>query len=436
MSKIAVVGMGYVGLVGAVCLASMGHTVVGTDIDESRIAQLREGKLPIVEPNLDRLFSESANRLSFSTDTAAAVKESDICCVCVGTPSSPDGRVELGYVESSARQVGEGLREKNGYSVVVYRSTIPPGTSYSLILPIIESVSGKKRGEDFGYSFNPEFLREGNAIDDFFHPARTVIGSEDERVRDVLFELYRTVDGKKVHLPIVESEIIKYVDNAWHAIKVAFANEVGYFSKMHGADGRVVMDVFCMDNKLNLSPYYLKPGFAFGGSCLPKDVKAFVSITKQEGVDVPLVSSIMPSNESHIKKAARMIIDATPAGEELVIVGVSFKPLTDDIREAPSIYLARELQGRGYRILYYDPVVRADDVRRYFGEGFVKLRDEDFLDNLDDVFRRMYLVFSGSFRDAPLDVDLYRDKWVFDLNGLFYEHKEIRSESHYYGMCW
>ncbi len=428
--------MGYVGLVGAVCLASMGNDVIGVDIDGAKIQTLEEGRLPIVEPFLDELFEKNVNNLTFSTDIIKSVKKSEICCVCVGTPSCRDGRVDLTFVKRSAEQIGEALRHKNDYCVVSYRSTIPPGTSYSLILPVIENVSGKKNGTDFGYSFNPEFLREGNAIDDFFHPAKTVVGSDDERVRDILFNLYKPISGEKIHTPVIESEIIKYVDNVWHAIKVSFANEIGYFAKMQKADGRLIMDIFCKDKKLNLSDYYLKPGFAFGGSCLPKDVKGFTAVAKEKQIDIPLISSIMNSNRFHILKAVKLIEDVVPKNEKVVIVGVSFKPYTDDIRETPSVYLAKELRERGYDILYYDPVVKAEHIKKYFGDGFIDISDSEFLSSPDEIFLNKYLVFTGSYRDVPKDAHKYNGKRVFDLNGLFYNEDEIKKESNYYGMCW
>jgi GDP-mannose 6-dehydrogenase len=238
---VAVIGMGYVGVVGAACLAKMGHRVIGMDVDERKIKMLKEGKAPIFENGLQELLNEVKDRLSFTTSTEEAIEKSDLCFVCVGTPSRPDGKVDLTYVEASAKAIGKALKNKEGFYTVVYRSTIPPGTSKNLIIPTIERESQKKKGEGFGYAFNPEFLREGTAIEDFFHPPKTVVGTEEDRVAELLFEIYKELPEEKIRLPIVESEMVKYVDNVWHAIKVAFANEVGYFAKQHGADGRLVM---------------------------------------------------------------------------------------------------------------------------------------------------------------------------------------------------
>ncbi|WP_456435075.1 nucleotide sugar dehydrogenase [Thermovibrio ammonificans] len=434
--KVAVIGMGYVGIVGAVCLAKMGHEVVGVDVNERKISMLKEGKLPIYETDLDKYFNEVKNKLTFTTDTKEAVKETELCFVCVGTPPRPDGEVDLSYVKASAEAIGEGLKEKEGFYTVVYRSTIPPGTSHNLIIPTIEKHSGKKRGKDFGYAFNPEFLREGTAIYDFFNPPKTVVGTEEEEVAQLLFDIYKELPEAKIKLPIVESEMVKYVDNVWHAIKVAFANEVGYFAKRHGADGRLVMEVFCKDRKLNLSPYYLKPGFAFGGSCLPKDVKGFVAIAREKGIEIPLIEHVMPSNRKHVEKAKKMVEEVVPKTESVTIVGLTFKPGTDDVRESSAVYLAKELQEAGYTLNFYDPLVKREHIEGYFGKGFIDFSKVKFLNSPEETFKEKNLVLTGSFKEIPQEPEAYEGKRVFDLNGLLYKRNDLIERCEYYGMCW
>ncbi len=433
--RLAIVGMGYVGLVGAVCLAKMGHRIVGLDVDERKISLLKEGKLPIYEEGLEELFNEVKENLEFTTDFNEAISKTEACFVCVGTPSRRDGKVDLSFVRSASESIGEALKEKSDYYYVVFRSTIPPGTSQHLIIPSIERMSGKRFGEGFGYAFNPEFLREGTAIYDFFNPPKTVIGTTDKRTADFLLELYRELPEEKIVIPFVESEMVKYVDNTWHALKVDFANEIGYAAKQFGADGRLVMEVFCKDRKLNISPVYLKPGFAFGGSCLPKDVKGLVSLLRDRDIKSPVVESIMPSNFIHIRKARHLIESVVPKGELVVIIGVAFKPGTDDVRETPAIYLARELLDAGYTVKYYDPLVRASHVKAFFGD-FIEITDEDFFSSLDEALSQRNLVFTGSFKDVPRQEEAYIGKRVFDLNGIFYEDKELREKIDYYALCW
>ncbi|TCK05274.1 nucleotide sugar dehydrogenase [Phorcysia thermohydrogeniphila] len=437
--RIAVIGLGYVGLVGAMCLASMGHEIVGVDIDEGKINKLKNGELPIYEEGLEEYYKKAVEegRVSFTTDVKEAVEKTELCFVCVGTPSRKDGTVNLSYVESAATEIGRALKDKDSFYTVCFRSTIPPGTSNSLIIPILERESGKKVGKDFGYAFNPEFLREGTAIYDFFNPPKTVVGAGDERSAEVILEVYKDIPGGKFKLPIVESEMVKYVDNVWHAIKVAFANEVGYFAKQHGADGRLVMKVFCEDRKLNISPYYLMPGFAFGGSCLPKDVKGFVSIANQKGIEVPLISSVMKSNESHIDKAVKLIKEQVEPGSTVAIIGVAFKPGTDDTRESPAVYLARKLLDEGYKVRYFDPLVDTERVYRHFDRDFISISDEDFYSSLEEAFKDTdYLVLTGSYRDVPQEEEAYREKYVFDLNGVLYDKPNLREACKYYALCW
>jgi len=280
-------------------------------------------------------------------------------------------------------------------------------------------------------------LREGTAIYDFFNPPKTVVGTKDDKSAAIILEVYKDIPGGKFKLPIVESEMVKYVDNVWHAIKVAFANEVGYFAKQHGADGRLVMKVFCEDRKLNISPYYLMPGFAFGGSCLPKDVKGFVSIAKQKGIEIPLIRSVMESNKSHIEKAVKLIKQQVKPEETVAIVGVAFKPGTDDTRESPAIYLAKKLLDEGYKVKYFDPFVNTEKIYRHFDRDFISISDEDFYSSVEEVFKDTnYVVLTGSFKDLPEEEETYRGKYVFDLNGILYDKRSLREACEYYALCW
>ncbi len=433
--EICIVGTGYVGLVGAACLAKMGHRVIGVDIDENKINKLKKGELPIYEKGLKELFEEVKGNLSFTTDIKEAIKESELCFVCVGTPTRRDGRIELKYVRESASQIGEALKEKESPYLVVYRSTIPPGTSKNLIIPTIEEKSGKKYNRDFFYAFNPEFLREGSAIYDFFNPPKTVIGTESQYAKDKLIEIYKELPEEKIVCPIPESEMIKYVDNSWHATKVAFANEVGYIAKKYGADGRLVMEIFCKDRKLNISDTYLKPGFAFGGSCLPKDTKGLVQISKEKGINSPLIENIIPSNWAHIEKSAELIEEKAKDGK-VVIVGVSFKPGTDDVRESPAIYLAKKLIEKGKKIKLFDPIVKPHHIESYFGENFLPVKT--VLNKPEEYLKYKNLVFTGSYKPSQKEKKVLKEGnyTIIDLQGVFYNEPEIREKENYYGICW
>ncbi|WP_456456699.1 UDP-glucose dehydrogenase family protein [Thermovibrio sp.] len=433
--EICIVGTGYVGLVGAACLAKMGHNVIGVDIDEEKINKLKKGELPIYESGLKELFEEVKDRLSFTTDIKEAIKKSELCFVCVGTPSRKDGRIELKYVRESASQIGEALKEKESSYLVVYRSTIPPGTSKNLIIPTIERKSGKKYNKDFFYAFNPEFLREGTAISDFFNPPKTVIGTESSYAKEKLFEIYKELPDEKIVCPIPESEMIKYVDNSWHATKIAFANEVGYIAKKCGADGRLVMEIFCKDRKLNISEAYLKPGFAFGGSCLPKDTKGLVQISREREVNSPLIESIIPSNWAHIEKSAELIEENSKEGE-IVIVGVAFKPGTDDVRESPAVYLAKKLIEKGKKVKLFDPIVELHHIESYFGKDFLPVGT--ILKKPEEYLSYRNLVFTGSYKPSKEETKTLKDEKyaIFDLQGVFYDEPEIREKENYYGVCW
>ena len=352
--KICVIGLGYVGTVVAACLARLGHQVVGVDTQQSKVDLLNAGKSPIVEKDIDALIAEEvrAERLAATTDLAAAVELTDLAMICVGTPAGRNGRIDLTYVRRVCEEIGPALRKHPGAPVVVVRSTVLPGTTRDIVIPALESTSGKKAGVDFGLCMNPEFLREGSAVYDFLNPPKTVIGELNRASGELLAKLYDGLPGPLVRTDIETAEMVKYVDNSWHALKVGFANEIGRICKAIGTDGHQVMDIFCRDQKLNISKAYLKPGFAFGGTCLPKDLRALVASAASHDVDVPILNAVLPSNQVQLERGIRAVIDA---GQTKVgILGLSFKAGTDDLRESPVVELVERLIGKGFDLRVYD----------------------------------------------------------------------------------
>src|SRR5579862_614398 len=356
--NIAVFGLGYVGVVSAACLTRDGHNVHGVDPNTIKVDFLQQGKSPIVEPGLEELIGAAvtSGRLSASSDYVGAVAKCDVLLVCVGTPGQANGSLDLTYVRRVVQQIGEQLATTNGYKVVVIRSTLLPGSMQRVVIPLIEGASHRRAGKDFGICFHPEFLREGTAIYDYDHPPKTVIGACDERSAGVVRELYATLTAPLVLTDLPTAEMLKYVDNCWHALKVTFANEIGRLAKAMGVDGRRVMQLFCLDTKLNLSSAYLRPGFAFGGSCLPKDLRALTYQGRSLDVETPVLGSILASNQLHIAHALSMI-HATGV-RRVGLLGLSFKEGTDDLRESPIVTLAEQLIGKGYELRVYDRSVR------------------------------------------------------------------------------
>ena len=356
--KIAVFGLGYVGVVSAACLARDGHAVVGVDPNALKVDFVRQGKSPIVEPGLEQLIAAAvaAGRLVAGSDAVAAVAQCEVLMVCVGTPGQPNGSLDLSYVRRVVQQIGEQLAGATTYKVVVIRSTLLPGSMQSVVIPSLEESSQRQAGKDFGVCINPEFLREGSAISDYDHPPKTVIGACDERAAARVRELYAGLSAPLILTDLRTAEMVKYIDNSWHSLKVTFANEVGRLCKAMGIDARLAMRLFCMDTKLNISSAYLRPGFAFGGSCLPKDVRALTYQGRLLDVDTPVLSSILPSNQLHIAHALAMI--RATGRRRVGLLGLSFKEGTDDLRESPIVTLAEQLIGKGYELTVYDQNVR------------------------------------------------------------------------------
>jgi GDP-mannose 6-dehydrogenase len=352
--RISVFGLGYVGVVSAACLAEDGHDVVGVDPNPTKVDLVNAGRTPIIEAEVEEMIARGVTegRLVATHDSLDAVASTDISLVCVGTPSQANGSLDLRFVHSVCREIGQAIAQKRVPHVVVMRSTMLPGTMMDTVVPALESASGKKAGEGFGVAINPEFLREGTAVYDYRNPPKTVIGVSDEKTAEVVAALYRHLPGPLISTDLQTAEMVKYVDNVWHALKIGFANEVGNVAKALGIDGHAVMDIFCQDTKLNLSPYYLKPGFAFGGSCLPKDLRAFTYKARTLDLDVPILASILPSNDLQIRKAFDMVT-ATDT-KKVGVLGFSFKAGTDDLRESPMVELIERLLGKGYELRIYD----------------------------------------------------------------------------------
>jgi GDP-mannose 6-dehydrogenase len=356
--NIAIFGLGYVGVVSATCLARDGHNVLGVDPNQVKTELLTQAKSPIVEPGLDAVIQATVanGRLKASADHAAAVRHCDLMLICVGTPGAANGSLDLRYVRRICEQIGEVLATVDEFKVVAIRSTLLPGSMQTVVIPTLEKHSGKRAGEHFGVCINPEFLREGTAIYDYDHPPKTVIGTDDKRTAAIVRAIYEHLDAPIIETDLRTAEMVKYVDNSWHALKVTFANEMGRLAKAMGVDSRTLMRLFCTDTKLNISPTYLRPGFAFGGSCLPKDVRALTYQGRLLDVDTPVLSSILESNQVQVEQALRLIRDS--GHRKIGLLGLSFKEGTDDLRESAIVTLAEQLIGKGFELLIYDRNVK------------------------------------------------------------------------------
>lgn len=355
--RIAIFGLGYVGSVSAACLAAAGHDVVGVDVDGRKLAMVREGRSPINEPGLDDLLGRmvAAGRITVTDDTAAAVQTSELSLICVGTPSRRNGSLDSSFLERVIEQIGAALVAAGQYHVIAVRSTLLPGVLRNRLVPLLERTSGRHVGTGIGLCVNPEFLREGSAIRDFEHPPFTVIGEFDARAGDVLLSAYSHLPSAVHRLRPDEASMVKYASNNFHAIKVAFANEIGAVSERLGVDGQRVMQVFCEDRELNISPRYLRPGFGFGGSCLPKDLRAINYVAKELDVHTPLLSNVLASNDAHIQRVVDIVLEAPKRA--VALLGLSFKTGSDDLRESPFVRLAEALIGKGVPLEVYDPDV-------------------------------------------------------------------------------
>ncbi len=362
--KVSVFGLGYVGCVSAACFARDGHEVTGVDINSNKVAIVNRGECPIVEPGMREVICDvvRSGRLRATTDTADAIENSELSLVCVGTPSKQNGSIDLTYVQRVCQEIGLVIKGKHPRHTVAIRSTMLPGTIESMVVPALEEHSGKRANTNFGVCLNPEFLREGSSLKDFYAPPFTVIGADDEESASIMRDVYSGIEAPLFVMAARTAEMVKYACNSFHALKVSFANEIGSICKALGIDSHEVMEVFCKDTKLNLSPYYLRPGFAFGGSCLPKDLRAVIYKAKEADVEVPVLSAVLRSNRQQIERAVDMVVRT--GKKQIGVLGMSFKAGTDDLRESPMVILIETLIGKGLQLTIYD---RDVSLARVFG---------------------------------------------------------------------
>lgn len=423
MRTISVFGLGYVGAVTAGCLASKGFDVIGVDVNPLKAEMLGAGRAPVLEPGLDKLLAESfvAKRLRATTDSARAIHDSEVSFVCVGTPNMRNGKLDLSSVHRGCEEVGKALRNRNGFHLVVLRSTMLPGTAENLAIPTIEAASGKRVGVDFAVCVNPEFTREGCAVNDFLNPEMTVLGANDPQHLTALREIYAWAPGKRFETSLSAAEMVKYTCNIYHALKVSFANEMGTICAQLGVDKTAVMDIFKSDTKLNASAAYLTPGFAFGGSCLPKDLRALTYRAKELDLDLPLLQSIMPSNQAHIDRAVDAVLSTQK--RRIGVLGLSFKAGTDDLRESPLVQLIKRLLGEGCQIQVWDPYVslgRLTGSNREFIESVIPHIGSLLCEDMQGLLQSVDVVLIGSSvveRDK-IESALRRDQTIIDLAGL------------------
>ncbi|HEY2908064.1 MAG TPA: nucleotide sugar dehydrogenase [Vicinamibacterales bacterium] len=437
--RVSVFGLGYVGSVSAASFAADGHDVTGVDVNADKVDAINRGKSPIVEPGLDDLLSRAVaeGRLRATTDTTAAVHGSDASLVCVGTPSRRNGSLDLTYLERVCEEIGAALKDKPDYHVVVVRSTVLPGTTHGVVIPALERKSGKTYGEGFGVSVNPEFLREGTALKDFRKPPLTLVGHNHAADASGTIALYQSIDAPLISTSIRVAEMMKYTSNTWHALKVCFANEIGNLCKKLDVDSHEVMDIFCRDEKLNLSSYYLKPGFAFGGSCLPKDVRALQYRAKELDVDVPVISQILPSNKLQIEQAFNQVMET--GKKQIGLLGFSFKAGTDDLRESPIVILAEALLGKGLSLKIYDKNVsmaKLVGANKDYIERQIPHLSSLLCNTIDEVVVGSDVIVVGNQSSEFVDAlsQTRKDQIVIDLVRLPMYGALIPAE--YRGICW
>jgi GDP-mannose 6-dehydrogenase len=434
--KVNIFGLGYVGCVSAACLACDGHTVHGYDVDPLKVDMINAGKSPIREPGLEEKLKEavSSGRLTASRNS---IVEADVSLICVGTPSNDNGSQNLTFVKKVIQQLGEFLATSRHYHVVNVRSTVLPGTVEGVLIPLLEKHSGKRRGVDFGVCMNPEFLREGTSVADFYDPPFTVIGQLDGKSGDVVARLYRAVKAPALRAGLKSAETVKFVSNAFHALKVTFANEVGTLCKAAGVDSREVMDLVCQDRKLNISPTYLKPGFAFGGSCLPKDLRAIVHKARELDVETPLLSAVLPSNHLQVERAFELIKKTKK--KKVGIIGLSFKAGTDDLRESPMVDLIEKLLGKGYEVSVFDEEVsysRLHGSNKRYIEKVIPHISQLLRESLAETLKESEVIVLGSKTKNPEEVLAGVNGHVRVVDLVSAPRFEQVMPTRYDGICW
>ena len=436
--RISVFGLGYVGTVTAACLAQDGHYVIGVDTNRTKVDIINEGQSPIIEKDLQNLLSQGvkAGCIRATDDCFDAVCNSELTLICVGTPSMNNGSLDLTYLKRVCKDIAAVLTTKNSYHLVVVRSTVLPGTIEDVVVPVLKEGSGKKSGDCFGVVSNPEFMRESTAVYDFYHPPKTIIGAFKEADAEVVAGLYRGIDAPLVITSIRVAEMTKYVDNTFHALKVSFANEIGNICKSLNIDSHEVMNIFCLDTKLNLSSYYLKPGFAFGGSCLPKDVRALNYRARTLDLHLPILNAIMQSNEQQIKYSINKIISLEK--KNIGILGFAFKAGTDDLRESPMVELIETILGKGYYIKVYDNSVnlaRLFGANREYIEQKIPHLAELMVENIQEIIDHAEVIIIGNKSSEFLDLfpRLKKGQHIIDLVRIA---ENIETKAKYEGIGW
>ena len=436
--NISIFGLGYVGVVSAACLASRGHKIVGVDISELKVDLLNQGLSPIVEHNLPELLEEMKGKdlIHATTDVKEAIMTTDLSIICVGTPSRANGSLNTRYIENVCEQIGSCLKTKQGKHILVFRSTILPGTIRDTVIPLLEQLSRKTQGVEFHVAFNPEFLRESTAVYDFCNPPKTVVGADSEEIAEEILSIYQGLPGPMIKTKIEAAEMVKYVDNNFHALKITFANEIGHICKKLGLDSHQVMNIFMQDSKLNISTVYLKPGFAFGGSCLPKDLRAINYMAKMADLETPLLNSLIPSNNVQILSTIKKIISY--GKRKIGIAGFSFKEGTDDLRESPLIEIIETLIGKGYNLKLYDKNVslaRLMGANKEYIEKHIPHISSLMVDSLDELLedREVIIIGNKDYQFLRLLSDSRDDQMIFDLVRIG-DVKDAREN--YEGVCW
>jgi GDP-mannose 6-dehydrogenase len=437
--KISIFGLGYVGAVSLACLARDGHEVVGVDIDPTKLDLIKNGKSPVIEEGIQEVMAEvvASGRVSVTDNARDAVRDTDLSFVCVGTPSMPNGSQDLRAMRRLSEEMGKALKDKDSFHTVMIRSTIEPGTIAETVEPILVEHSGKQSGVDFGLGFQPEFLREGTSILDYDNPPMTVVGANSERSIEQLRDLFGDLPGKFLTTDIGTAECLKYACNAYHAVKVTFANEIGRVTQSVGVDSRKVMELVCEDHSLNISKAYLRPGFAFGGSCLPKDLRALLYVARSRDVELPMMAGLIPSNNQHVDHALSTILDR--GTRKVGFLGLSFKSGTDDLRESPLLTLAEQLIGKGMELKIYDPevnVARLIGANRSYLEESIPHVSSLMCDSAKDVIEHADVIVVG-LSDKEIIDELHAhnsDKhFILDLVSLR-DADQLKGE--YRGVCW
>lgn len=429
--NISIFGLGYVGVVTAACLARDSHMLIGVDIAEEKVDLINAGKSPIVEKKIDYLIGQAvaSKRLHATTSTREAINETDMAIVCVGTPSREDGSLETCYIEAVTREIGEVLRDRSGDFTVVIRSTVIPGTMRSIVMPLLEETSGKRLGSGIEALFHPEFLREGSSVKDFYDPPKIVVGERIQGTGKPVMDLYEGIDAPRHFCPLEAAEMVKYADNLFHAVKITFANEIGLLCYRYGIDSRQVMEIFRTDTKLNISPAYLKPGFAFGGSCLPKDLRAILALARAGSIAIPMLEHVMTSNRKQVERVLQLILNNN--SRIISFYGLAFKPGTDDLRESPLVELAELLLGKGYILLIWDEFVQ---VNRLFGKNKTFIEKhlphlaKLMVQSIDELNECDSILLGHPANDRKVINWLQAGIRVFDLTG---ENRFPEAESYY-----